>query len=196
MQENFICYLYCSTFFREVVLLRGLPKTIVSDRNNKFLSHFRRTLWKRFDITLQFSSTCHLQIDGQTEVTNLTLGNILRYLIKENPRQWENVLPQAKFAYNNVPNHSSDKFSFEVVYIRPPLHTLDLVPLRKLSRMSIIAYHLIDKVINVHTEFKKKLEESTAKYKAIADKHRRFKSYNVGDYVMVHLRKKRLSVGE
>ncbi|KAH9735703.1 hypothetical protein KPL71_017836 [Citrus sinensis] len=134
--------------------------------------------------------------DGQTEVTNRTLGNILQCLVKENPRQWENVLPQAEFTYNNVPNRSSGKSPFEVVYIRPPLHTLDLVPLPKLPGMSIIADHLIHKVIDIHGEVKKKLEESTTKYKAIADKHRRFKSYKVGDYVMVHLRKERVPAGE
>ena len=41
-----------------------------------------------------------------------------------------------------------------------------------------------------------RLEESTTKYKAIADKHRRFKPYKVGDYVMVHLRKVWVPVGE
>ena len=171
-----------------------MPKTIVSDRDSKFLSHFWLILWKRLDTTLQFSSTYHPQTDGQTEVTNRTLGNILQCLVKENPRQWENVLPQAEFAYNNVPNRSSGKSPFEVVYIRPPLHTLDWVPLPKLPGMSVIANHLIDKVIDVHGEVKNKLEESTAKYKAIADKHRRFKSYKVGDYVMVHLRKERVLV--
>ena len=176
-------------FSREIVRLHGLPRTIVSNLDNKFLSHFWHTLWKRLDKTLQFSSTCHSQIDGQIEVTNHTLGNILQCLVKENPKQWENVLPQAKFAYNNVPNHSSGKSPFEVVYICPPLHTLDLVPLPKLLGMSIIVDHLINKMIDVYEEVKKKLEESTAKYKAIADKHKRLKSYKVGDYVMVHLRK-------
>ena len=62
--------------------------------------------------------------------------------------------------------------------------------------MSIIINHLIDKVIDVHGEVKKKFEESTAKYKAIADKHRRFKSYEVGDYVMVYLRKQWIPAGK
>src|SRR4051812_45692098 len=80
-------------FCRQILRLHGVPKTIVSDRDVKFLSYFWKTLCAKLGIKLLFCSAYHPQTDGQTEVTNRTLSTLLRVLIKKNIKEWEECLP-------------------------------------------------------------------------------------------------------
>jgi hypothetical protein len=61
-----------------------MPVTILLGRNAKSLSHFWRTFWNKFGTKLLFSTTCHPQTDGQTEVVNRTLGAMLQAILKKN----------------------------------------------------------------------------------------------------------------
>lgn len=76
-----------------------------------------------------FSTTCHPQTDGQTEVVNRVLSTLLRSIIKKNIKTWEDCLPHVEFTYNHAV-HSATKMSpFEVVYGFNPITPLDMLPL-------------------------------------------------------------------
>ena len=51
-------------YFKEIVRLHGLPRSIISDRDSKFVGYFWKTLWKKMGIELKFRSTFHPHIDG------------------------------------------------------------------------------------------------------------------------------------
>ena len=121
-------------FFKKVVRLHGLPRSIVSDWDSKFLSHFWQTLWGKIRTKLLFSTKCHPQIDRQTEVVNKTLSTLLRAVIKKNLRTWEECLPHVEFAYSRIVHGITQMSLFEIVYDFNPLTPLDLFPLPIISQ--------------------------------------------------------------
>lgn len=116
MQNNNDASQIASVFFKEIVRIHGFPLSIVSDIDSKFIGYFWRTLWRKIGTNLTFSSSYHPKIDGQTEVVNRSLGNLLRCLTKEHNQSWDLILPHAEYACNDSINWSIGKSPFEVVY--------------------------------------------------------------------------------
>ncbi|RDX85662.1 hypothetical protein CR513_33118, partial [Mucuna pruriens] len=56
-KNNNACII-ANLFFMEVMRLRGLPRTMASNKYSKFLNHFW-TLWSKLGIKLLFSTACH-----------------------------------------------------------------------------------------------------------------------------------------
>ncbi|KAG7533313.1 Dynamin GTPase effector [Arabidopsis thaliana x Arabidopsis arenosa] len=150
-------------FFKEVVRLHGVPRTIVSDRDTKFLSHFWKTLWRKLGTKLLFSTTCHPQTDGQTEVVNRTLSTLLRSMLSP----------------------------FEVVYGFNPETLVNLSPLPQPVYSSAEGETRADFIKKLHQRVKDSLEKKSEKNKQHADKNRKEVTFEPGDWVCLHMRKER-----
>ncbi|KAI4384269.1 hypothetical protein MLD38_002445 [Melastoma candidum] len=109
---------------------------------------------------------------------------------------WDFALAQAEFAYNNAVHSSTGRSPFSIVYLKPPNHVLDLCTLPSSTKRSVAAQNLATQVQSTISEVKTKLEESNARYKEVADKHRRKKVFEEGEEVMIFLRKERIPAGQ
>ncbi|KAI3526019.1 hypothetical protein L1887_05170 [Cichorium endivia] len=183
-------------FFREVYRLHGLPSSIVSDRDTRFLSHFWRSLWKMVNTQLNFSSAYHPQTDGQTEVVNRSLGNLLRCLVGDHVKAWDQKLCQAEFAHNHAVNRSTGFSPFQVVYSAQPRGPLDLMSLPSSGSVPKKVQDFVEGLHEVHKAVHDNLVQANSKYKHDADQKRRQVDFDVGDFVWAVLTKDRFSVGE
>jgi len=137
----------------------------------------------------------HLQTDGQTEVVNHTLSNLLRSIFGDKPRAWDQALPLAVSAYNSTIHNSTGMSPFSVVYRKVPHHLLDLAKLPIGEKFSSASNTLAEQVLDVQKSVQLKLEKSNVKYKATSDKKRREEEvFKEGDMV-VYLRRERVPAG-
>eukprot|EP00253_Pinus_taeda_P034845 PITA_34845 len=103
-------------FMQSIFRLHGLPKTIISDRDVKFTSACWKILFEGLGTQLNFSTTYHLQTDGQTERVNQAVEDMLRSYVMQQPSRWEEYLHLVEFAYNNGYHASLQMSPFEVLY--------------------------------------------------------------------------------
>lgn len=178
-------------FFRDIYRLHGLPLSIVSDRDSRFLSHFWCSLWKLLRTSLDMSSAYHPQSDGQTEVTNRSLSDMLRCLVGDNIKSWDVILCKAKFSHNHAINRSTKFSPFRVVYGMIPRGPTDLGIAPDATRDHAHAVDFVATLSSIHSQVHDNLQVASAKYKAAADRHRRYVHFKVGDFVWAVLTKER-----
>jgi hypothetical protein len=68
------------------------------------------------DTKLKFSSTYHLQTDGQTERTNQILEDMLRACTLKHWKRCDKSLPYAEFSYTNSYQASTEMTPFDALY--------------------------------------------------------------------------------
>jgi hypothetical protein len=120
---------------------------------------------------------------------NKSLGNMLRSLVSEHNSQWDQIFPQVEFTYNDPPNRSTGKSPFQIIY---GMHPRRIFVLRYLGRGEFRSAGVEDFSIemhNFHDQNKGQLHDKIQRYKNRIDHKRREVNFEIGDQVLVHLRK-------
>ncbi|KAM9988951.1 hypothetical protein ACTFIY_005001 [Dictyostelium cf. discoideum] len=104
-----------------VFRLHGYPRTIVSDRDPRFLSDIWSRWAKTMDSKLKMTVAHRAQADGQTERMNREIIRILTKASTEYGENWSDIIPLIEFAINSSMSKSTKMFPFQIVYgFNPP----------------------------------------------------------------------------
>jgi len=85
--------------------------------------------------------------------------------VGNNLRQWDLILAQIEFAYNNSPNQATGKRPFEVVCGMRPLSPFDLTPSPSTQQYSADAKQRANEIKKLHEQVRVKIEKQNSRYK-------------------------------
>ena len=107
-----VAELFHRTWYRQF----GLPRTIVSDRDKLFLSHFWRELHRLLGVKIQLSTSYHPQTDGSTERANKTIIESIRQYVNQRHTDWALHLTHVESVFNNSISASMNLAPNELLY--------------------------------------------------------------------------------
>jgi hypothetical protein len=172
-------------FWATVVRHHGLPSSIVSDRDPRFVGHFWQALWKCLGTQLTMSTAFHPQTDGQTERANRTLEEMLRPYVNFLQTDWDEHLVAAELAINGAKHASTGFTPFYLNSGREVPVPLDLaLEEARLTKQPNAA----ERIQQLHRDLERakenllRAQQRQAKY---ADQHRRDVDFKVGDQVLL-----------
>ena len=87
----------------------------------------------------------------------INLSNILRSLTSEQPRQWDHVLTQVEFAYNDSSNRSTGLSPFQILYGMHPRGVYELIILGNLEHKSVEGESFAIAINEMHEQVKQNL---------------------------------------
>ncbi|GJW16377.1 hypothetical protein Tco_0020510 [Tanacetum coccineum] len=169
-------------YLKEVVSRHGVPVSIISDRDSKFMSHFWKSLNEALGTQLDMSTAYHPQTDGQSERTIQTLEDMLRACVMDFGKGWDRHLPLIEFSYNNSYHTSIKAAPFEVLYgrkCRSPICWAEV------GDAQLTGPEIVRETTKKIIQIKHRLQASRDRQRSYADKRRKPLEFQVGDKVML-----------
>jgi hypothetical protein len=125
-----------NSFIKNIFKLHGVPRSIISDRDPKFVSEFWREVWEKLDTKIKMSTSNRPQTDGQSEIVNKAIGTMIRIYTSYDMTEWDEMLPILEFAYNSAPNRTIGMTPFEADLGFLPRNVFDTVAIDATNELS------------------------------------------------------------
>ncbi|KAL5739102.1 hypothetical protein ACOSQ2_028282 [Xanthoceras sorbifolium] len=160
-----------------MVRLHGVPASIISNRDLRFTSRFRKKFQEALGTRLNFNTAFHPQTDGQSERVIQVLEDMLRSCIINFEGSWVDHLPLIEIAYN----------SFQTSIVMAPYEALYgrkcRIPLcwTELGEDKLVGPDVIRQTEEKVKIIKDRLKAASDCQKSYADLKRRDIEYVVGD---------------
>jgi hypothetical protein len=164
----------------QIVSLHGVPKKIILDRGSQYTSRFWKSFHENMDTKLNFSTTYHPRIDGQTKRTNQVLEDMLRACALQHGSSWDKSLPYAEFSYNNSYQASLKDVTVRDLYDRKCRTPLFLDQTRGRQSFGPKIIQEAEEQVRIIQE---NLRVAQTRQKSYADNRRRPLKFEEGDHV-------------
>ncbi|CAL5400001.1 unnamed protein product [Camellia sinensis] len=175
---------FATLYIKEIIRLHGIPVSIVSDRDPRFVSHFWNKLQEALGTTLKFSTAYYPQTDGQSERTIQTLENMLRICVLDLKGNWDEHLPLVEFAYNNSYQASIGMAPYEALYGRRCRSPLCWTEVRDRKLLGPEIVQIASEKIQL---IQQRIRTAQSRQKSYADTRRRDLEFQVGDHVFLKI---------
>jgi hypothetical protein len=171
--------------YDNVIRLHGFPESIISDRDTRFTSNFWRALWDLSGTKLRMSSSYHPQSDGQTEVVNRGVQDMLKAYVSDTRNDWDQHLTAMEIAVNSS-RHASTGYTPHFLNHGQEMRLPFGIALKKAESTNVPAAGMSMKGMAAHDETaRSRLIEAQQKQKSYADAHRRDEVYQINDQVLL-----------
>ncbi|XP_058774075.1 uncharacterized protein LOC131648329 [Vicia villosa] len=187
---------FLPSFANEYILvaLDYVSKVIISDGGSHFVNDQVAKVLDKYHINHKIASPNHPQTNGQAEISNRAIKNILEKTVSESRKDWSVRIDDALWAYRTTYKAPTGASPFQMVYgkachLPVEVEHKALWALRFFNRDDSLAYKKRKNQIHELEEFRYLAYESNKMYKEnmkrYHDKRIKKKEFKVGDLVLL-----------
>ena len=175
-------------FTDSIINRHGAVKQILTDGGSEFKSELMSHICKRMGVNKLQTSAYHPSSNGLVERINAQVGNTLRCITQENPRDWDSFLPQVQFALNSAHHGGIGDSPYFILYGRdPPLPLPELYGIPCQLNMPENMPDRLQRYKICYDKVRECYKKAFTKYSTYHNRSSRDKKITLGDLVFVKM---------